>query len=251
MNLNKHSKVRTVGLSSSFALLALLGLAVFCPSNYDGKASAADETKTATFELDFILQKTSSATFAIDFLLAQQLSISMSDLPASTTATVQPTSTGAQTSAYQDFTVSTNSTSGLGIFVYGQGGNTLVGTDSSNTIESITASSTLATMQNNTWGYNLSEGTPSASSLTFSPVPAAKGNAATSTNAATTNKSYRLTFGAKVDLNKAPDTYSRTVNVQVVPNSTQTTAINEAGEQANTPEGQAYANSILSMESTE
>lgn len=231
MNLNKHSKVRTVGLSSSFALLALLGLAVSCPSSYDNAAHAA-ETSTATFELDFILQKTTSATFAIDFLLAQQLSISMSDLPAATTTSVQPTSSGAQTSAYQDFSVSTNSTSGLGIYVYGDGDNTLVGTDVNNTIPSITANATLANMPANTWGYDLSQGTPAASSLTFKPVPATKGAVAQTTSTTTTDQSYRLTFGANVDLNKAPDTYSRTVNVQVVPNSAQTTALEVAGQQA-------------------
>ncbi len=239
MNLNKHSKVRTVGLSSSLALLALLGLAVFCPSAYDSSANAADVTENKTFEIDFVLQKTASATFTIDFLLAQQLSISLSDNINTPSVTVQPVSSSAVTQTSQaDFSVSTNSTKGLGVFVYADGDNNLKGTNSSNTIPSITADSTLTNMPANRWGYALEEGTPNAQNLTYTPVQASKGNALKSTSGVTDNKAYRLAFGAKVDMNQAPDTYTKTMNIQVIPNGSQTTAIGEAGDMLRTMQEQ-------------
>lgn len=240
MNLNKHSKVRTVGLSSSLALLALLGLAVFCPSAYDSSANAADVTENKTFEIDFILQKTASATFTIDFLLAQQLSISLSDNINTPSVTVQPVSSSAVTKTSQaDFSVSTNSTAGLGVFVYADGDNNLKGTtNANNKIPSITANSTLTNMPVNHWGYALAEGTPNADTLTYAPVQASKGNALKSTSGVTDNKAYRLAFGTKVNMNQAPDTYSKTMNIQVIPNGSQTTAIGEAGDMLRTMQEQ-------------
>lgn len=260
MNLNKHSKVRAVGLSSSFALLALLGLAVFCPDTSEG-ANAADSSN-ATFELDFILDRnntqskvanaitsnpdvqlfsngisaqadgdiTKSATFVVDFLLAPKLSISLDNLAGTTSQSVNPTATGQTVSQSTSFTASTNSSSGLGVFVYGENGTDLVGAKSADTIPTLTSNASgLSSIPVNHWGYNVTAGTtaPAAASLTYKPLAASKGNAETSTSASTTNQSYYITFGAKVDYNKAPDTYSNTVKVHVVPNATSTTAANE------------------------
>lgn len=264
MNLNKHSKVRAVGLSSSFALLALLGLAVFCPATSEG-ANAADSS-SATFELDFVLDRnntraqvtqalgqdvalfgndgisttaaddiTKSATFVVDFLLAPKLSISLDNLPTTVAQSVQPTASGQTVSQATSFTASTNSSSGLGVFVYGTNGTDLVGTDAANKIPTLTANASgLSAIPVNQWGYNVTAGTsaPAAANLTYKPLSATKGNAETSTSASTTNQSYYITFGAKVDYNKAPDTYSNTVTVHVVPNATSTTAANEMGRVA-------------------
>lgn len=263
MNLNKHSKVRAVGLSSSFALLALLGLAVFCPDTSEG-ANAADSSN-ATFELDFVLDRnntrsqvtqaisqdvelfsngisaqadgdiTKTATFVVDFLLAPKLSISLDNLPATVSQTVQPTASGQTVSQSASFTATTNSSSGLGVFVYGTNGTDLVGAaDANNKIPTLTANASgLSAIPVNHWGYNVTAATsaPAATNLTYKPLSASKGNAEDSTSSATTNQSYYITFGAKVDYNKAPDTYSNTVKVHVVPNATSTTAANEMGKE--------------------
>ena len=66
MKLNKKSKTGVVGLSSFFALLAVLGTAVACPSA-SMMASAATEQ---SLKIDFSLESLSTTKLTIDFFLA-------------------------------------------------------------------------------------------------------------------------------------------------------------------------------------
>lgn len=235
MNLNKHSKVRAVGLSCFAALTGLLGMAVFCPFNSYESTYAADITKTGTFDIDFVLQKVATGNINIDFLLAPLLSISLDGL--SSPATVTATPSGAAVSAQTGFTVTSNSTAGYGVWVHGNGSTNLVGTDSSsNTIPTLTAdAANLSSIPKGYWGFNLTEGTSAtAANLKYSPLPTSKGSTAVLSKTGTvTAQNYKLTFGANVGWDKAPDTYTKDVTVQVVASGAQTTAISETNELRN------------------
>lgn len=234
MNLVKHSKVRVAGLSSFLVLFALLGLAVFCPSSYDEAVYADNITDTGTFSLDFILQKTTTANFTIDFLLSQKLAIKLGSL---TNASVesQPVSGGRQFTGYTTFTASTNNQAGLDVLVYSNDGNTYLAGASAN-IPTVTSDNISLSSMTNQWGYNLvaGSGEPNYGTITFNALPA---NAAAAANKSVHgdagSTTYRLAFGAKVDNTIAPDTYSRTVNVKVIPTSQQVTAVNAAADNYN------------------
>ncbi len=235
MNINKHSRVKTVGISSFLALLALLGVAVFCPAptnEVQAATCSGSETcvSTSTFDIDFLVLSTDTKVFALDFLLAPKLSISLDDPnPGTIDVAAQPTASGNKISGATNFSVTTNATTGLGVYVYGNGNNALVGTNTGNTIPATsTVATSLAGLSNNTWGYNLStaDAAANADSLSYKGLTASKGNADYNTGASGT-ANLRLTLGAKIDMGTAPDTYSNTIQIQAVPNGTATAAMNE------------------------
>lgn len=234
MNVNKHSKVRAVGLSSCLALVALLGLAVFCPAP-DGANAAVSDNKTFTvnFNVLKLAKEERTADFYVNFLVSQKISIAMSGLDGAT-ATVQPTTDGKTIYAYDDFAVSTNSPQGLSVYVYSPDSTTaLAGTQSGHSIPTTTTTATLSALAKNTWGYNLS---PAASAgnaeslqykgLTASPVASAPDYHTTADLSSAGATNLRLTFGAKVDTATAADTYTKAVKVQAVASGNAVTLVN-------------------------
>lgn len=225
MNVNKHSKVRAVGLSSCLALVALLGLAVFCPAP-DGANAAVSDNKTFTvnFNVLKLAKEERTADFYVNFLVSQKISIAMSGLDGAT-ATVQPTTDGKTISAYDDFAVSTNSPQGLSVYVYSPDSTTaLAGTQSGNSIPAMTGTAaSLSGLGKNTWGYNLSLAASAGNAeslqykgLTASPVASAPDYKTTADLSSAGATNLRLTFGAKVDTATAADTYTKAVKVQAV-----------------------------------
>lgn len=236
MNVNKHSKVRAVGLSSCLALVALLGLAVFCPTP-DGANAAVSDNKTFTvnFNVLKLAKETKTADFYVNFLVSQKITIAMNELASEVAAEVQPTTDGKTISNFDDFSVSTNSPEGLSVFVYSPTDETnLVGTQAGNSIPTISGTKTsLAGLDPNTWGYNLSpvSGAADAESLSYkglTKTPSAPDYKNTTSLAGSDPVKLRLTFGAKVDTNTAADTYSKAVNVQAVASGNATALINAA-----------------------
>lgn len=239
MNVNKHSKVRAVGLSSCLALVALLGLAVFCPTP-DGANAATSDSKsfTVNFNVLKLAKETRTADFYVNFLVSQKITIAMNGLGDAAPATVQPTTDGKTISTFDDFSVSTNSPEGLSVYVYSPDSKTeMTGATTGKTIPTTTTTaSTLSGLGKNTWGYNLSlqSKAGNAENLPYKGLSASP-DASHPDYSDTTNRSstsaaanLRLTFGAKVGVETAADTYSRAVKVHAVASSKATTLVNAA-----------------------
>ncbi len=236
MNVNKHSKVRAVGLSSCLALVALLGLAVFCPAP-DGANAAVSDNKTFTvnFNVLKLAKEERTADFYVNFLVSQKISIAMDGLAGEIPATVQPTTDGKTISNYDDFAVSTNSPQGLSVYVYSPDSTTaLAGAQSGKSIPAMTGTATsLSGLEKDTWGYNLSLAANAGNAENLSYKGLAVGSAeltpdykttADLSSAGATN--LRLTFGAKVSTQTTADTYTKAVKVQAVASGNATALIN-------------------------
>ncbi len=229
MKINKHSKGRAIGLSGSFALLALLGLAVLCPSGSDEASAATSDSKsfTVNFNVLGLTNQEARQDFYVNFLVSQKISVGLDGLEAEIAGNVQPIPGGKTMSTSDVFTVSTNSPNGLEVYVFGDDSNSaLVGTDdATHTIPAISGEKTgVASFESNTWGYSLADSTVAEGSLVYKPLTATAGANADYKSDGAGSNNVRLTFGAKVDTSTPADTYSKTVNVQVVP-SGQATAV--------------------------
>lgn len=235
MNINKHSKGRAIGLSSSFALLALLGMAILCPSGSNEVNAATSDSKsfTVNFNVLSIRNEEQRKDFYVNFLVSQKISIGMDGLAAEIKGdNVQPVPGGKTVSSYDDFTVSTNSPNGLEVYVYGEGSdNALVGVDGTNKIPAISSAKALNDFENNTWGYSLAASTTAEGSLTYKPLATSMGANADYKSDGAANDTVRLSFGAKVDTATPADTYTKTVNVQVVPSGQTTALVNALSNQ--------------------
>lgn len=241
MKINKNSKVRYVGLSSFFALLALFGLAIFCPTSAD---SAQAITRNQRLSIDFVLRKALASgefkidfflaeggginyesiakALGIDFVIAQKITLSMSDSigNAVPTETIQPTPSGQLVSGKTNFSTTTNSANGLEIYVYNAATNKLTGATTGNVINPTSSTVAYNSLANDTWGYNLSVAPTSGSNLTslsYSPVATSKSSGLAYKGA---GGDMQLAFAAKISTATNPDTYSNTVNVNVVPSAT-------------------------------
>lgn len=244
MNVNTHSKVRAVGLSSCLALVALLGLAVFCPAPSGANAAMSDtQTFTVNFNVLKLAKETKTADFYVNFLVSQKISIAMNGLAGEIPATVQPTVDGKTISAYDEFAVSTNSPEGLSVYVYSPNAATaLTGTQSGNSIPTTTTiANSLSALAKNTWGYNVSLTSSAGNAenlqykgLTASPNAAAPDYSDTTDRTGTGTANLRLTFGAKVGVETAADTYTKAVKVQTVASAKATTLTTTAANNLET-----------------
>ncbi len=238
MNIKAHSKMKVVGLSSFLALTGLLGVALICPTSYDGAYAADSISDAKTFNIDFALSKYDSKTFNIDFLLSSQLSVSIDDMPGPASATVTPTKDGSATTAMTTFSVSTNSNAGYGVYVYSANSN-LVGTNASNVIPTISSAvSGVNALPKGSWGFGLSKNildSAAVQGLEYKPMNTAMNSASPDGGSDTTasRDQYTLAFGTKVGYETAPDTYTNQVNVQVVANAASTNMISEGYELRN------------------
>lgn len=238
MSIKAHSKMKVVGLSSFLALTGLLGVALICPTSYDGAYAADSISDAKTFNIDFALSKYDSKTFNIDFLLSSQLSVSIDDMPGPASATVTPTKDGSATTATTTFSVSTNSNAGYGVYVYSANSN-LVGSNASNVIPSISSAVTgVNSLPKGTWGFGLSKNildSAAVQSLEYKPMNTSMNSSSPDGGSSTTasKDQYTLAFGTKVGYETTPDTYTNQVNVQVVANAASTNLISEGYELRN------------------
>lgn len=250
----KTSRMSTVGLSSFFALLAVLGVAVTCPM-MGMSASAADDS--AMLAIDFYLANNDTSVsqmsqmltidfflangdpnypaiskmLGIDFYLRGNMSIDMSDLAAEVTGEVQPLSADTQfvsrstgfsvySSDTKGFVVSAGSTDGQTAMEL-KDGNTLLGTIPTLTNEAADSTGFGA----NAWGYKITEA-GSAGSKAYQPLT--PDPAVAYTHNSNGDVSLELTFGAKVDMSTQAGSYERGVKVSAVANAENTTSVAES-----------------------
>ena len=134
-------------------------------------------------------------------------------------ADVMATPSGATTTAFAKIGVTTTASAGYKLYVYAED-NSLKSLNPQ-IQETITATAqTLAVeeLDNNTWGYNLIEGTTAGT--TFAALPTSDAAPATekdtSATGGTTGDTYTLALGAKVDSTMPSGTYSVTMTVAAV-----------------------------------
>lgn len=249
MKLNKKSKTGVVGLSSFFALLAVLGTAVACPSA-SMMASAATEQ---SLKIDFSLESLSTTKLTIDFFLAngnpdyvtffKQLgidfllnsSISMTMDKNTVSATVDPVSTTANfVSAYQDLSVTTNGAEGVSVYVYSTDGETAM-ISGTNRIPTLSGAVGQANFTSDRWGYSLTtqDGYNSANLQYKGLATAAVQGGADYTKTGAGSNNLRLTFGAKVSMDSAAGTYTRDVRLNAVSPAEVPAMISEARNKIN------------------
>lgn len=245
MKLKKNSKVRVAGLSSFFALLAVLGLAVFCPTSSDAVEAAS---RSQRLRIDFVLRQSLASqnltidfflengavdwqkvaqVLGIDFVIAKNISLGMSDVGnVSINGTTQPMAEGKFVSDKTNFTVGTNSTAGLKVYVYGKDGKTAMATsDGLYNIPTLSQQVSQKDFEIDRWGYSL--GVTGATVDSYNPVEASQKAAADFTGASNGSASLDLTFAAKVGYGVAPGDYSGAVNIHTVATAETTTALNE------------------------
>lgn len=244
MKLKKNSKVRVAGLSSFFALLAVLGLAVFCPTSGDTAEAAS---RSQRLKIDFVLRQSLASknltidfflengavdwqkvaqVLGIDFVIAKNISLGMSDTGnVSIAGTTQPMAEGNFVSGKTTFTVGTNSTAGLKVYVYGKDGQTTMATsDGLNSIPTLSQQVSQSAFEIDRWGYSL--GAANATVANYNPVAASQKAVADFTGAENGSASLDLTFAAKVGYGTAPGDYDGAVNIHTVATAETTAKIN-------------------------
>ena len=134
---------------------------------------------------------------------------------------VVPTQSGAFSSSAATLSVSTNNETGYSLYLStANGESTLTSLNPSvtNTIGAVSGTVEESGFGDNTWGYNLSEGTPSGS-LTYQAVPSdSTVQQGFGSEGPTASDTYTLTFGTKVNTSLPSGTYSNQVVVSVVAN---------------------------------
>ena len=136
---------------------------------------------------------------------------------------VTPTPDGATTTATADLTVTTTNSASYSLYLYSSDGdNSLRPKISANTSSIIATAGgvglTLSSLEPNTWGYNLGTEAPT-DSTTYSAVPTDNSTSIQTKNTSSTNSTndtYTLSFGAKVDTSIPSGAYSDTLTIAVV-----------------------------------
>ena len=127
------------------------------------------------------------------------------------------TPSGATTTASATIGVTTTASAGYKLYLYAED-NSLKSLNPSTTQSIASASaSSLNNFTNNTWGYNLTEGTTAGT--TYSALPTANTTPTQTKDTSTTNSAndtYTLSLGAKVDSTIPSGTYTSTITVAVV-----------------------------------
>ena len=134
-------------------------------------------------------------------------------------ADVMATPDGATTTTSAEIGVTTTASAGYRLYVYAED-NALksLNPQTQQTIAATTRTSAVERLANNTWGYNLSEGTTAGATFAKLPTsdaaPAAEKD--TSATSGATGDIYTLALGAKVDSTMPSGTYTATMTVAAV-----------------------------------
>ena len=200
--LSATSASRVVAAGTSLALVLLAGALLF-PAIPD--AAQAEEAGT-------------KATLVVHPMLSVELQSAVN-------FDVMPTQDGAFSSSAASLSVSTNNETGYSLYLSTANGESTLASLNPSVTDTIGAVS--GTTENpvseegfgdNTWGYNLSEGTPSGS-LTYQAVPGdSTVQQGFGSEGPTASDTYTLTFGTKVNTSLPSGTYSNQVVVSVVAN---------------------------------
>ena len=134
---------------------------------------------------------------------------------------VMPTQDGAFSSSAATLSVSTNNETGYSLYLSTANGESTLASlnpSATDTIGAVTGTVSEDGFGDNTWGYNLSEGTPSGS-LTYQAVPGdSTVQQGFGSEGPIASDIYTLTFGTKVNTSLPSGTYSNQVVVSVVAN---------------------------------
>ena len=134
-------------------------------------------------------------------------------------ADVMATPDGATTTASAEIEVTTTASAGYKLYVYAED-NSLksLNPQTQQTIAATAQTTAVEGLANNTWGYNLSEGTTAGT--TFAELPTSDATPAaekdTSATGGATGDTYTLALGAKVDSTMPSGTYTATMTVAAV-----------------------------------
>ena len=153
-------------------------------------------------------------------------------------ADVITTPSGATTTASARINVTTTDSASYSLYIYGADGNSLKSLNP-NTTQSITSASasSINNFTNNTWGYNLTEGTTAGT--TYSALPTTNTTPTQTKDTSTTNSAndtYTLSLGAKVDSTIPSGTYTSTLTISVVAEPRKLTLSDITDMQDMTPE---------------
>ena len=134
---------------------------------------------------------------------------------------VLPTVAGVTTTATANIGITTTDSAGYSVFLYSADGDNSLKSSNPAITSSIAATNAavvLGSLEDNTWGYNLSTTAPT-NTTTYSAVPTSNSTPIQTKDTSTTNSAndtYTLTFGAKVDTNLPSGTYSNTLTLAIV-----------------------------------
>ena len=194
ISLNSSGKI-------SCLMLLLLTFSLFSPSAPSAHAfdSAPDDGTSST---------------------ATPSTVNISFSPTSGSASLTPTSTsGASALISVKATVGVENSSGYVVYL-GSTSSALTGKTTSQTIPSLSSSTTYSNLPVNTWGYNATETTTAPTNPTLSAMPAnTRGitiGSNSSTNIKSDSKTFQLSFAANIGPDKPADTYENQVTLSVI-----------------------------------
>ena len=188
---------RAVAAGASFALVMLAGVLLF-PTIPDSAHAETPVTPT---------EASPRATTSVSLTVPATIEF----------ADVMATPSGATTTASATIGVTTTASAGYKLYLYAKD-NSLKSLNP-NTTQSIASASasSLDNFTNNTWGYNLTEGTTAGT--TYSALPTTNTTPTQTKDTSTTNSAndtYTLSLGAKVDSTIPSGTYTSTLTISVV-----------------------------------
>ena len=188
---------RLLATTASLALVLLVGVLLF-PTTPDSAHAETPATPT---------EASPRATTSVSLNVPATIEF----------ADVMATPSGATTTASAKIGVTTTASAGYKLYLYAED-NSLKSLNP-NTTQSITSASasSLNNFTNNTWGYNLTEGTTAGT--TYSALPTTNTTPTQTKDTSTTNSAddtYTLSLGAKVDSTIPSGTYTSTLTISVV-----------------------------------
>ena len=137
-------------------------------------------------------------------------------------ADVLPTAAGVTTTASASLTITTSNSGGYSLYFYSSNGNnslTPINPNNSSSISSTPTTTELNNLNNNTWGYNLSAEASTSNTTTYSAIPTNNTTPIQTKDTSTTNSTndtYTLSLGAKVDNTIPSGVYSNDLTVAIV-----------------------------------
>ena len=208
------TKLGYVGrVSTSVAVVLILALMLFAPGVSDFGAMATEEDPNASFAARSGAESDITTLANTSVGISVPTSIDFSD--------VLPTVAGATTTATANVGITTTDSAGYSVFLYSADGNNSLKSSNPATTSSIVATNAavvLGSLENNTWGYNLTT-TSAGTDTLYAAVPTDGSTPIQTKDTSTTNSAndtYTLSFAAKVNTDLPSGTYSNTLTLAVV-----------------------------------
>ena len=208
--INHQTRIlRTIGWGS-IGLLGLIGLLTIFPST-TGTANAEEHTSRASQEFSVWAHPV--------------ISISLDDHVA---LDINPTSETKLSTVSSTIKVSTNNSSGYGIFLGMQGNTNALISDDGTSSAQISAITSNNNFTSNTWGYNLSKGSTPGTDFSAVPITSTKlPEASTTAGAENATDTYTLTFGTAIDTTLPAGAYRNSVVLSAVANPIAITSLTQ------------------------